>query len=129
MTLGFVSALFLAPKSGKENREEAVKRVQELKNFLQDEKTQKRVKEIFGTAAEDGMKIYDQVRSNVQAKLEDVKDGLSKEKYMEIVNDVTDQVKNQTKVAGDKMVKVRSHLVDIWGILMEKEVPKKRKKS
>jgi len=56
--VGGLTAFFLSPKSGEENREEVLKKIQALKKQIDKMEIDKKVKEIYGEVTEEGKKVY-----------------------------------------------------------------------
>jgi gas vesicle protein len=110
--LGAAAALLLAPKSGKQTREDivelATKLTKQVKTSVED--TEDRVKEIFGDANKAAMDKYKEIRTAVVDKVAAVKSAgqeIDKEKYSLIVEDIVDEFKDDlanTKSGATKMV-------------------------
>lgn len=109
---GAVGGLLLAPKSGKETREDlkvlAAKLSKQVKTGV--EETEEKVKEIFGTANKAAVDKYKEIRTAVIDKIAAVKSAgqeIDKEKYSMIVEDVVNEFKDDlsaTKSGATKMV-------------------------
>ena len=56
--LGGLTALFLSPTSGEENRKLLAKKIKELEKMLEEEHIDKKVKEIFGEVTEEARDLY-----------------------------------------------------------------------
>src|SRR3989344_5391000 len=78
--LGGLAAFFLSPKSGEENREAVMKKVQQLKKELD-----KKVKEVWGEVTEDGKKTFTKAKKSLLKKLDALQDkweDFDQEKYL-----------------------------------------------
>ncbi len=110
--IGVAAGLLLAPKSGKETREDikelALKLTKQVKSGA--EETEDKVKEIFGTANKVAVDKYKEIRTAVVDKVAAVKTAgqeIDKEKYGLIVEDVVSEFKDDfasTKSGALKMV-------------------------
>ena len=92
---GAVAALFLSPKSGKENRELAMKKVEEVKKYLEEHEIDDRLKEIFTDVTTESKKFYNDAVKELSARLEDVSDkihSIDKEEYMTKVSEAVTKV-------------------------------------
>lgn len=94
--IGGITALFLSPKSGEENREIVVKKVQELKKLLEEKEVDTKVKEIYGEVNEEAKDIYFKVKDWLIEELSQLKEKveeIDKEKYEKAVQKVLKRVK------------------------------------
>jgi gas vesicle protein len=110
--IGGVTAFLL---SNKENRELAKRKIADLKKMWEDEKTQERVREIFGTFTEEGKKAYSIARNEITKKLEAMGvDEVDRAKYKAMVEDAVEVVRNETKETTDQLMKLRDSLMSKW---------------
>ncbi len=115
--IGAISAFFLSPKSGKENREEVLKKVKELEEWLKEKEVDVKLKEIYGEATEEGRKLFEFVRKEIIILMGDVKERIEdfdKEKYEKMIDDVMDRAKKETKATIEKLEKMKKHLLKQW---------------
>lgn len=115
--IGGLSALFLSPASGKENREEVVKKVSELKRLLQEHELEARIKEIFGEVTDEAKKFYFQAKDKVILKTAELKEKISevdKEKYASLVGLVVKELKKEAKYTEKILEKLEKHLSEDW---------------
>lgn len=115
--VGAISAFFLSPKSGKENREEALKKFRELEEWLKEKEVDVKLKEIYGEATEEGRKLFAFVRKEVTVIMGEVKEKIEdfdKEKYEKMIDDVMDRAKKETKTTVQKLEKMKNHLLKQW---------------
>ncbi|HRN70387.1 MAG TPA: YtxH domain-containing protein [Candidatus Woesebacteria bacterium] len=115
--LGGITAFFLSPKSGKENRELAKKKFDQLRNMMKDKNIDEIVAEIYGKASDEGKKLYTKARKELDAKLEDLNDtigDIDQKKYISLVEEVMDHIKNETEATKDRVTKLQSYLVNRW---------------
>ena len=133
--LGGAAALFLSPKSGKENRKLVAKKIKELQETLNDTELQKTVKEIFGDVTDEGKKMYKEARKDLAKRLEGIQDKLEDfdhEKYTAMVGDVVEDVKGQVKGSSKHIDSLKKYLLDNWQKLTtypEEEAQPEKKKS
>lgn len=115
--IGGITAFFLSPKSGKENREEVLKKVKGLEEWLKEKEVDVKLKEIYGEATEEGRKLFEFVRKEIIMLMGDVKERIEdfdKEKYEKMINDVMDRAKKETKTTVQKLEKMKNHLLKQW---------------
>lgn len=115
--LGGLAAFFLSPKSGKENRELAQSKFEELRKMLKEKKVDEVVKEIYGKATEEGKKLYLSARKDIDSKLEEMKerlDEVDKDKYKSIVEDVISTIKDEKDATTERVTKLSAYLMNRW---------------
>lgn len=110
--IGGVAAFLL---SSKENRDLAKRKIDELKKVWNDEKTQERVREIFGTFTEEGKKAYSIARNEIIKQLDSLGvDEVDRAKYKSMVEDAMKVVREETKETSDQLMKLKDHLMSNW---------------
>src|SRR3989304_10225393 len=115
--LGGLAAFFLAPKSGKENREAVMKKVKQLKKDIEAMELDKKVKEVWGDVTEDGKKTFMKAKKNLFKKLDELQnkwEGFDREKYMKMVEDSVENAKEGTKDTAEKLIKLKELFVRDW---------------
>ncbi|PIV09912.1 hypothetical protein COY89_01620 [Candidatus Roizmanbacteria bacterium CG_4_10_14_0_8_um_filter_36_36] len=115
--IGGITALFLSPKSGEENREIVVKKVQELKKLLEEKEVDTKVKEIYGEVNEEAKDIYFKVKDWLIEELSQLKEKveeIDKEKYEKAVQKVLKRVQKETKKGAKELEKVKKQLTQEW---------------
>ena len=120
--LGGVAAYFLSPKSGKENREMAKQKLDEMKKRVDGKSIDEIVKEIFGMATEEGEKLYTRARNDLNARLDVLQesiDAVDRGKYKNIVDEVLENLKNETEITKDRLSRLQEYLMDRWDIAQE----------
>lgn len=120
--LGGVAAYFLSPKSGKENREMAKQKLDEMKKRVEGKSIDEIVKEIFGMASEEGEKLYTRARNDLNARLDVLQesiDAIDRGKYKNIVDEVLENLKNETEITKDRLSRLQEYLMDRWDIAQE----------
>jgi gas vesicle protein len=118
--VGGLAALFLSPKSGKENRELVMKKAKQLRKLLEEKEVDKKVKEIFGEVSEEARSLFLLAKEEVikgLASLEEAVEKIDKEKYIKIVEDAVKKVKKETKKEVKGMEKLKDHLLKEWSKL------------
>ena len=116
---GVVGGLLLAPKSGKETREEIKKIIAKLGKEVQGtvKDTKEKVTDIFGQVTDTTMAKYKEVKSAVMNKVAEVKTAgkeIDKEKYGMVVEDVVKEFKDDFKETKDGARKMVSYLKKDW---------------
>lgn len=126
--IGGVAAFLL---SSKENRELAKRKLNELKLMWQDEKTQEKVREIFGTVTEEGKKAYAIAKTEITKRLDAMGvDEVDRAKYRVMVEDALDVVRRETKETTDQLAKLRDYLMTRYNqVEPEEKITKKHHKT
>ena len=109
--------MFLSPKSGKENREEVIKKIKHLKKNIEEMELDKKVKEVWGEISEEGKKTYTKVKKEVMERLEDMQEKweeFDREKYMSMVSESVDKAKSESKTTADKLKKLKDLFARDW---------------
>ncbi|MDO5561536.1 MAG: YtxH domain-containing protein [bacterium] len=116
---GAVAMFLLAPRSGKENRKMIQDRVEELSDYIEDERSliEDKVEEIFGevnalttSLFNDARKLWnDQVRT-----FEKSMDKIDKNKYLEMVDNVMEKLQSSKKYNNNDLTKVKRYLSSEW---------------
>ncbi len=120
--LGGIAAYFLSPKTGKENRDMAKKKLDEMKKRVEGKSLDEIVKEIFGMASEEGERIYTRAREDLNSRLDMVQksiDEIDRGKYQNIVDEVVENLKNEADVTKDRLTKLHEYLMDRWDVAQE----------
>ncbi len=115
--LGGLAAFFLAPKSGKENREMAKKKFSQLKKMMEDKSIDEIVTEIYGKASDEGKKLYVKARKDLDQRLDEMNNTLGeidKKKYMLLVDDVMEHVQGEAEATKDRVAKLQEYLMKRW---------------
>lgn len=115
--LGGVVAFFMSPRSGKENRDLAKKKIGEFKKMINDKKIDEAVKEIYGSVTEEGKKFYAMARKEIDIKLSDLQKNLKdidQSKYKQIVMDTVDHIVKEGKTTVERVDKLKKYLLNRW---------------
>lgn len=115
--LGALAGIFLAPKSGEENREEVVKKMRELK---------KRIDEM------EIDKALINAKKELVKKLEELEEKweeFDKEKYIKLVEEVVNNLKEETRESAEKLLKLKESLIKGWEEIFTKEKKAAKKSS
>jgi len=116
---GAVGGLLLAPKSGKETREQISKMAAKLAKGVKGEvkETQARLKDIYGNATEEAQRKYEEVRNAVLGKVALLKTTgkeIDKDKYAKVVDDVVADFKTDLASTKDGVGKLAGYLKKDW---------------
>lgn len=118
--IGGISALFLSPKSGKQNRREVAKKLNQLKKLLHEKEIDKKVKEIFGEVTDEAKNIYIQAKEWLVEELAEMKEtieNIDQEKYKKTVDKVMKKVKFEVKKDVKELEKLKKQLLKEWSKL------------
>ncbi len=115
--LGGAAAFFLSPKSGKENREMAKKKLAEWKERYEGKSPEEIAKEIFGSASAEGKKLYMRAQEEMNTQLDKIKksaDEIDQEKYASVVKEVMGRLKEEKEATKERLVQLQEYLMDRW---------------
>jgi len=118
--IGGITALFLSPNTGEENREIVAKKINELRKLLEEKEVDKKVKEIFGEVTEEAKNLYMRAKEELieaLARLKESIENIDREKYMSVVEDVMKKVQKETKREVKQLEKLKNHLLEEWNKL------------
>jgi gas vesicle protein len=125
LVVGALGGIFLAPKSGKENRDAVAKKWGELQEMIDSGEMQEKVQKIFGDVSDESMRLYANAREGVLKGIEEMKN-MDSDDYARLVQNVIDKVKEGTKANADKLAKLREDLIKDWPEMKEEVETKKR---
>lgn len=116
---GAVGGLLLAPKSGKETREDLAELAKSLSKQIKTgaEETEDRVKEVFGNANKAAMDKYKEIKTAAVDKIVELKKvgkEIDKEKYGLIVEDVVAEFKSDLSATKNGALKMTTQLKKDW---------------
>lgn len=120
--LGSAAAFFLSPKTGKENREMAKKKLAEWKKRYEGKSAEEIAKEIFGSASVEGKKLYMRAQDEMNKNLDKIKksaDEIDQEKYVSVVKDVIGRLQEEKEATKERLGKLQQYLVDRWEFVAE----------
>ncbi len=117
--LGALAGLLMAPKSGKETREDVIRVVDTIAKDLRHttKESEKRVIAIFGKSTKKARLLYKTVRREVFSRVADLKKTgkeLDKEKYFKIVDNVANDLKSDITTTKGSVVKLSEYLKKDW---------------
>lgn len=124
--VGGLTAFFLSPTSGPENRKLAAKKIKQLEKLLADPHLEEKVKEIFGEATDEATTVYKKAKKDFIKTLAETKgtiESLDKEKVAEVANETVEILKKEAKHEGKEMEKLKVELAKEW----KKLAPKSKK--
>ncbi len=133
--IGGITAFFLSPASGEENRKMAAEKLRELRDNLEEADIPGKIREIYGEATEQGEKMFKQVRRELLSRMDEVKDQVGEfdlEKYKTIVAEVVERVREEMNETNERAEKLKEFFVDEWekvGKQTKKTVRKVAKKK
>lgn len=115
--LGGAAAFFLSPKSGKENREMAKKKLEAWKKRYEGKTPDEIAKEIFGEASAQGKKLYEQAQKEMNKRLDEIKksaDDIDHKKYQKVVDDVIARLKDEKDATKERVAALKDYLMERW---------------
>src|SRR5438046_1089883 len=114
--IGAIGGVFLAPKSGKENREAVAKKMGEMKEMIVSGEVQEKVKKIFGDVSEESIRFYNRAREEVMEGLETLK-SMDGDDYAAMVQDIVENIKESTKTSAEKISRLKDQLIKDWPLM------------
>ncbi len=130
--LGGITALFLSPTSGPENREAVAKKVKELEKLLADHELDEKIREVFGEVTEETKALYKQAKKELIKRLSELKESvesIDREKYIEVVHETVEILKKEARREVKDMERLKAQLLTEWKKLRPepKLIAKKKK--
>ncbi|MEO6508372.1 MAG: hypothetical protein ABIO02_00300 [Patescibacteria group bacterium] len=124
--LGAIGGLFLAPKSGKENRDAAAKKFEEMKGMIESGEAQEKIEKIFGDLSDESVRMYNNVREEVIDRVEKMKN-MNADDYAAMVQETIEKVKETGKMGAEQVKKMKDQFIQDYPDVKE-EVDEKSKK-
>jgi len=112
--LGAIAGLFLAPRTGKETREEAKKMLDELKKRYRTGELKDKVRKIFGDVRKESIELYMTAKDEIGDKVREAKGKMNRQDFDRIVDEVTSRLRKAGKVTEEQMRKLKDDLVREW---------------
>lgn len=130
--IGGLTAFFLSPNSGPENREMVMRKLKKVMKWLEEADIPAHVKEIYGTVSEEGVRLYERTRKEMMVRMKQVEkvvDNFDYEKYKNLVHDSVDAVKTDADEIAKRADKLKKFLVERWneGAELVKDVERVKK--
>src|SRR3989338_2936838 len=125
--VGGLTAFFLSPKSGEENREVVLKKIKELKKQIEKMEIDKKLKEAWGEATDDGRKTLLKVKKQLLKKLDTLSERWQEfdyKSYVKSVEEAVEEAKSETKETSDKLMKLKDLFVKDWKKIFEEKKSK-----
>ena len=113
--IGGLTAFFLSPKSGPENREMAKAKIAALKKTLEEHKVPEKLQEIYGEVTDEGKKAFLIAKKELEKKLSQLEESfanMDKKKYLKLVDEAMKKVKEQTKETAERINRLRAYFAD-----------------
>lgn len=113
--IGAVAALFLTPKTGKENRKLAQQKFNELRDFIESKEAEKRAREIFGNVSEQSKKMYEQMKVEMNSRMDQMKtaiDTFDTAQYQKVVDEILVNVRKQVEMSSEQVEKAKAYMLN-----------------
>jgi len=126
--IGGVTALFFAPKSGKELREDVKKKIKELERLLAEKELDKKAKKIMKELSEEAKVWYEKAKAWLIEELAQLKkevENINWQDYQKAVAKIITRLKKEAKKEGKEIEVIRKKLLKNWQ-KMKKENKKKQ---
>jgi gas vesicle protein len=116
---GAIGGLLFAPQSGKKTREEIAQMAKDISKQIKSsvEDTEDKVKEVFGNANKMAMDKYKEIKTmavNKVAALKGAGEEIDRDKYMDIVDDVVSEFKEDLSATKNGAVKMANQMKKDW---------------
>ena len=115
--LAGLAAFFYNPISGEKHREQVEEKIKEFEEMLREKEIDKRVKEIYGEITAEVKARYLQTKKMLVKRLAVLKvkiKKIDKEKYLELVNEIVEEVKVEFQHTEEIAKKLKDQLVEDW---------------
>jgi len=115
--IGGVIALFFAPKSGKELRENVKKKIKQLEDFLKEKEVDKKAKKIIQDLSEEAKMWYEKAKSWLIKELAALKkkvEDINWQDYQKAVSKTIARLKKETKEELKETEAIREKLLRKW---------------
>lgn len=126
--IGAAAGIFLAPKSGRENREAVMGTFNDLKKAMEEGNLDTKVNEIFGRVTDQTRDWYRKSSEVLIERLEHMKEAvmtLDKGKYVEIVGQVVEGLVADKQIPKEEMDKLKTYLENDYKKITEYQKQKK----
>jgi len=126
--IGGVTALFFAPKSGKELREDVKKKIMQLEKLLEEKEIDKKAKKLVEDLSEEAKGWYEKAKTWLIEELAQLKkevENINWQDYQKAVAKTISRIKKEVKKEGKEIEAIRKKLLKNWQ-KMKKENKKKQ---
>ena len=115
--IGGITALFFAPKSGKELREDVKKKMRELEKLLEEKEIDKKAKKLVEDLSEEAKVWYEKAKTWLIEELAQLKKEVEKinwQDYQKAVAKIISRLKKEAKKEGKEIEVIRKRLLRGW---------------
>jgi len=115
--IGGITALFLAPKSGKELRKDVAEKIAQLEKILKEKELDKKAKKAVLELSEEAKVFYQEAKKKLIEELAHLKKTISEinwQDYQKAVAKVLKQLKKEGKKQAKEIEKIRKNLLQEW---------------
>jgi len=115
--IGGLTALFFAPKSGKELRDDVKKKIKELEKLLEEKEIDKKAKKFIGDLSEEAKVWYEKAKNWLIEELAQLKKEIKNinwQEYQRSVTKIVDRLKRDFKKEGKEIDSIRKKLLKDW---------------
>lgn len=115
--IGGLTAFFLSPSAGPENREMVTKKFKKVMKWLEEADIPSHIIEIYGEVNDEGMKLYKATRKDLAKRMKKVEKLLNEfdaEKYKAMVEESVDAVKTEADETAKRADKLKKYLLKKW---------------
>jgi gas vesicle protein len=115
--IGGITALFFAPKSGKELREDVKKKMRELEKLLEEKELDKKAKKMVEELSEEAKVWYEKAKTWLIEELAQLKkevENINWQDYQKAVAKIISRLKKEAKKEGKEIEAIRKKLLKNW---------------
>jgi len=115
--IGGITALFFAPKAGKELREDVKKKIKELEKLLEEKEIDKKAKKLVEDLSEEAKVWYEKAKAWLIEELAQLKKEVEKinwQDYQKAVSKTINRLKKEAKKEGKEIEAIRKKLLKNW---------------
>jgi gas vesicle protein len=115
--IGGLTALFFAPKSGKELREDVKKKIKELERLLAEKELDKKAKKIMKELSEEAKVLYEKAKTWLIEELASLKkevENINWQDYQKAVAKIITRLKKEAKKEVKEIEEIRKKLLKNW---------------
>jgi len=115
--IGGITALFLAPKTGRQMREEVKAKIKELEALLKEKEVDKKAKKVMEELSSEAKAWYEKAKSWLIEELASLKkkvEEINWQDYQKSVAKTINRLKKETKKGGKEIEAIRKRLLKEW---------------
>ncbi|MCA9372110.1 YtxH domain-containing protein [Candidatus Woesebacteria bacterium] len=112
--IGSITALFLSPGSGEENREWVKGKLEEVRDFTKDKDIEQIAEEVYGMASEEGKVLLEKAQKEFGAKMKEIREtmeDMDKDDYMALVKEVLGRLSKEKEATQKRLSQLSDYFM------------------